>query len=404
MTKVWTITEDTARTFKADASKSDQIKFDEKFPGFGLRIRRSENGKEGRSFIYQYKFGAKQRRMNCGKVGKVTAQAAREAAQRHAAAIINHIDPANKKAEARSIASHTLAATIAKYLEAREGAMKPRSYDETKRHLLSHWKALHGLTLASIGRANVAAEAGAIAKDKGPVAANRARASLSAFFRWAIGEGLCESNPVVGTNKQDENDPRERSLSDTEAAAVWLAAPDNDYGRIVRLLLMTGCRRTELGDLKWSEIDIQARTMTLPPERTKNGQQHVVPLSDAALATLKNIPRRADRDYVFGLGQGGYSGWSKAKAVLDKRANLKEPWTLHDLRRTVRTGLGKLGIQPHIAEAVLNHLPPKLIRTYDRNTYVAEKKAALDRWASHLKVAVAEATGANVTAIRKPKR
>jgi|SRR6516164_3610130 integrase len=92
--------------------------------------------------------------------------------------------------------------------------------------------------------------------------------------------------------------------------------------------------------------------MTLPAERTKNGQQHVVPLSDAALAILKNIPRRARRDYVFGLGQGGYSGWSKAKAVLDKRASLKEPWTLHDLRRTVRTGLGKLGVQPHIAEAV----------------------------------------------------
>jgi len=81
--------------------------------------------------------------------------------------------------------------------------------------------------------------------------------------------------------------------------------------------------------------------------------------------------------------------------------NLKEPWTLHDLRRTVRTGLGKLGVQPHIAEAVLNHLPPKLIRTYDRNTYAAEKREALDKWAAHLKVAIAQATGANVTAIRK---
>src|SRR6516162_7409740 len=141
--------------------------------------------------------------------------------------------------------------------------------------------------------------------------------------------------------------------------------------------------------------------MTLPAERTKNGQQHVVPLSDAALAILKNIPRRARRDYVFGLGQGGYSGWSKAKAVLDKRASLKEPWTLHDLRRTVRTGLGKLGVQPHIAEAVLNHLPPKLIRTYDRNTYAAEKRDALDKWASHLKTVVAQATGANVTSLRK---
>jgi hypothetical protein len=80
---------------------------------------------------------------------------------------------------------------------------------------------------------------------------------------------------------------------------------------------------------------------------------------------------------------------------------MKEPWTVHDLRRTVRTGLGELGAQPHIAEAVINHVPPKLVRTYDRNTYAAEKRDALDKWASHLKVTVAQATGANVTAFRK---
>ncbi len=222
------------------------------------------------------------------------------------------------------------------------------------------------------------------------------------MFRWAIGEGLCDGNPVAGTNKQEENGPRERSLSDAEAAKIWLAAPDNDYGRIVRLVLLTGCRRAELGDLKWSETDTEARTLRLPPERTKNGQQHLVPLSDAALAILDTIPRRANREHVFGFGRGGYSGWSKSKAELDKLVTLREPWTLHDLRRTVRTGLGKLGVQPHIAEAVLNHLPPKLIRTYDRNTYAAEKKAALDLWASHLMVALAQPTGANVTAL--PKR
>jgi integrase len=212
---------------------------------------------------------------------------------------------------------------------------------------------------------------------------------------------LCDHNPVAGTNKQVEAGPRERSLSDREAAAVWLAAPDNDFGRIVRLILLTGCRRTELGDLKWSEIDTETRTITLPGERTKNGQEHVVPLSAPAIAIIEQIPRQAKRDFVFGAGRGGYQGWSKSKAEIDKAAKLKDDWTLHDLRRTVRTGLGKLGVQPHVAEAALNHLPPKLIRTYDRNTYAAEKKAALDLWATHLKVAIAQATGGNVTAIRK---
>jgi integrase len=147
-----------------------------------------------------------------------------------------------------------------------------------------------------------------------------------------------------------------------------------------------------LGDLNWREIDLAARTITLPRERTKNGQEHVVPLSDAAVAILDAIPR-SSRELVFGRGQGGFQGWSKCKAELDKAVRLKKPWTLHDLRRTVRTGLGGLGIQPHIAEAALNHLPAKLIRTYDRNTYAEEKKAALDQWATHLKTIVAQATG-----------
>src|SRR5262249_47738649 len=203
-----------------------------------------------------------------------------------------------------------------------------------------------------------------------------------------------------GTNKREENDPRERSLSDAEAATVWLSATDSDFGKMIKLLLLTGCRRSEIGDLKWSEVDLEKRTITLPRERTKNHQQHVVPLSDAALAILADIKQR-NHDHVFGRIGSGYQGWSKRKIKFDKVVKLKDTWTLHDLRRTVRTGLGQLGIQPHIAEAALNHIPPKLIRTYDRNKYETEKRAALDQWATHLKTVVAQATGANVTAFRK---
>jgi hypothetical protein len=119
-----------------------------------------------------------------------------------------------------------------------------------------------------------------------------------------------------------------------------------------------------------------------------------VPLSDAALTILKEIPRR-DHDFVFGRRGGGFSGYSKAKRELDATLELA-PWVIHDLRRTVRTGLGHLGILPHVGEACLNHLPAKLIRTYDRNTYEAEKRDALERWANHLAVAIAQAEGTNV--------
>lgn len=380
------------------AGKTEHIEFDEAMPGFGLRIR-GNGKKEHRTYIAQYKIGSKHRRMTFGNAAKVTLENARAHARKIFAQRELGKDPANDRADIRRAAGHTLGAEIVKYLAVKERKLKPRSYIETKRHLEKDWKPLHGIAIASIGRANVAATLGAIAKGSA-VTANRSRAALSAFFRWAIGEGLCDQNPVTGTNRQEENGPRERALSDAELAKVWLAAPDNDYGRIVQLLILTGCRRDEIGSLKQSEIDLEARTLTLSLDRTKNSQQHVVPLSDDALAILKAIPPR-DREHVFGTGKGGFSGWSKSKKTIEQAAKLKTDWTLHDLRRTARTGWGKLGVQPHVAEAILNHLPAKLIRTYDRNTYAAEKKAALDLWAAHLKVAVAQASGANVTALRK---
>jgi integrase len=312
-----------------------------------------------------------------------------------------------RKAESKSktkTRADTFTAIIPTYLEARKDGLKPTTYEAQDRHLNTHWKALHDLTLAEMTRANVAAILTEITKARGPIAANRARSTLSKFYVWAIGEGLCDENPVVGTNKRDENDPRERSLSDAEVARVWLDAPDNDYGRILKLILLTGCRRGELGDLKWSEVDREAHTIKLPRERTKNGQEHVVPLSEEAQSIIRDV-YEPDREFVFGRTRGGgFSGWSKSKAEFDEIVKFKEAWTLHALRRTVRTGLGALGIAPHIAEATLNHLPPKLIRTYDRNTYAAEKRDALDKWAAHLKIAIAQATGANVTSLDKKRR
>jgi integrase len=310
-------------------------------------------------------------------------------------------DPAADKTAAKAEASRMLDAIIARYLEAKQTEIRARTYAIVKYQLEILWKPLHGLTVAGVNRTAIAAQANTIAKERGPVAANRARSTLSAVFAWAIGEGLCDENPVTGTNKREENGPRERTLSDSEAAALWLGAPEDHFGQIVRLLLLTGCRREEIGLLRWSEIDMDARTITLPPARTKNGRQHIVSLSESALKVLQSVPRREGRDYVFGRNGDGYSNWSEAKERLDAIIKLKKPWTLHDLRRTVRTGLGMLGVAPHIAEAVLNHLPSKLIRTYDRNTYATEKRDVLERWASHLAVAIAQASGANVTTLRK---
>ena len=378
--------------------KSDYTVWDDDLHGFGLRLR---DGKY--TWLFQYKFGADHWRIKLGTFPPLDHTKARKLAtalkgQVSDAKLGRGLHPALEREKQRQGAepkpkANTLLSFVPIYLNARRADLRKSSYKNHDRYLNVAFKPLHGHTLDNVKRADVAAELATIEKENGPVAANRARAVLSKFFRWAIGEGLCDQNPVVGTNRRTENDPRERSLTDAEAAAIWLSAPDNDYGRILKLILLTGCRRVEIGDLKWSEIDPQAETITLPRERTKNHQQHVVPLSGAAMEILNSIPRRDGYQHVFGITQrAGFSNWSKRKEELDKIVNFKEPWTLHDLRRTVRTGLGKLGIQPHIAEAALNHLPPKLIRTFDRNTYEAEKRDALDKWAAHLMVVIAQAT------------
>lgn len=388
------LTDTKIASLKLEAGKTDQIFFDDEIPGFGVRIR--DGG--SRKFVLHYRIGGNQRRYTVGAVGVLKLEEARRRARKALVDVDDGKDPAAQKATAREEAKHSFKSVLDEYLKVLEariekGELKPRSYEEIERHLTKHWKPLHKLVISSINRATIATRLREIAKNHGPVAADRSRSYVSTFFGWAIGEGICQTNPVDGTNKHaGEYVERERSLirmdgekpNYDDLVAVWKGLPDNEYGKIVKLLILTLCRRDEIGSLERAEIDREARLIRLPGARTKNGREHIVPLSEAALAVLDTIPEREGRDLVFGYGKGGYSGWSKSKKELDELAPLKQPWTLHDLRRTGRTGLGLLGVAPHVAEAVLNHLPPKLMRVYDKNKYEKEKREALDLWAAHL--------------------
>lgn len=386
------LTQTKVDALKLDRGKADQIFFDDEIPGFGVRVR--EGG--SRKFVLHYRIGGNQRRYTVGAVGVLKLEEARQRARRALVDVGDGKDPAAQKATEKVEAKQSLLSVAKDYLEVLQrrvakGQMKPRTYTEIERHLNKHWKPLHRLVISSINRATIAARLREIAKQHGPVAADRARSNVSTFFGWAIGEGICEANPVDGTNKNSEYVERERSLivdgekpNYDDLIAVWKGCPDSEYGKIVRLLILTLCRRDEIGSLERSEFDREAKLIRLPGARTKNGREHVVPLSDEAMAILENVDLRDGRELLFGSGKGGYSGWSKSKAEMDSTLKIKKPWTLHDLRRTGRTGLGMLGVAPHIAEAVLNHLPPKLLRTYDKNKYEKEKREALDLWAAHL--------------------
>jgi integrase len=221
------------------------------------------------------------------------------------------------------------------------------------------------------------------------VAANRARTSLSAFFTWAIKRGLHDHNPVIGTETRKEK-TRDRVLTDSELATVWKAVSSSDYGDIVRLLMLTGQRASEISDLRWDEIDFDNGLISLPSERTKNKRPHQIPMCDLVRQILRG--RKRTRDFVFGEGVGGFSGWGKAKERLDKAIENKRGkplphWTIHDLRRTFATRLSDLGEAPHIIEACLNHVSGHksgVAGIYNRSLYKAEKANALARWGEHI--------------------
>lgn len=162
--------------------------------------------------------------------------------------------------------------------------------------MLSHWKPLHGVPISAIRKRTVAARMGEIAANNGPVAADRARASASAFFTWAMKEGLVENNPVIGTNKAVEEKPREHVLSDDELCAVWNALGDDPYGSVIKLLILTGQRREEIGALRWSEVDFDRDVIVFPGARTKNHRSHEVPLSSAVRSVLQARPLRSNAD------------------------------------------------------------------------------------------------------------
>ena len=384
--------------------KNDHFVWDDDMPGFGVRLR----GNTAR-WVVQYRVGAQQRRESLGDVRKVELEAARKIARQRFAQVELGTDPAAERAKAREAEAAeklTLEKVAERYLAAKVDVVRPNTYAQAKLHLEEYWKPLGKRPIDSIKRADVAARLHELVAERGRTAAARARGNLSALFGWAMREGLCDANPVLNTNDPAEGiEARDRVLSDAELAIVWRACQDDDFGRIVKLLVLTGCRREEIGGLKWSEIDLETGVMTIPGSRTKNHKTHVLNLPPIALDILRAAPKREDRKFVFGGGSTGFNAWSYATAAMHVRIVQSEGrtlphWTLHDLRRTCRTGMGKLGIAPHIAERVLNHIKGGVEAIYDRHRYEADIKSALEIWANHV-LAVAEGRDSKITALKR---
>jgi integrase len=382
--------------------KTDHVVWDSSLPGFGVRLRGG-----GRHYVVQYRIGQQQRRESLGDVRKVTLDMARANARQLFARVELGEDPGAErqaKREAANAVVLTLGVVAKQHLEAKRDVLRPSTFKSNDRNLHVHFGPLTGRPLAEIKRAEIAARLQEIVKQYGRTTASRARSALSTLFNWSMKEGLCETNPVVATNDPLANvdNSRDRVLSDRELVAVWNACRDDDFGRIVKLLVLTGCRRDEIGSLKWSsEIDLDAGTMTIAAERSKNRRAHVLTLPPMALDILKSIPRREDRDYVFGVSGQGFQRWSAYTTALRERLGEMPPFVLHDVRRTFRTGLGRLGIPSHVAELAINHTRQGIEAVYDRYTYQHEIASALTQWAAHIAAILEGRPASNITPLRR---
>jgi integrase len=375
--------------------KAEVFHFDARCPGLSVRIQRT--GKP--AFVAWYTVpGGKRKRLTLGPVAGLELDVARRQAAEISNAARNGRDPSMERKQARLAAADvfTLGDLIGAYLrDHAERHQRPRTLVETRRALERHWLPLHGLSAADVTRRDVSARLLELARSSGTVGANRARANLSACFAWAMRAGLVDVNPVVGTVKGEEAS-RERVLALDELKAIWRATADLDnHDCIIRMLLLSGQRRQEVGGMAWAELSSDDRSLwTLPPSRAKNGRAHEIPLSRQAQAIIAELPQSPGRPYVFGRGgRGPFSGWSRCKERLDARIAAQQgapiaDWHTHDLRRSAVTHMSEFGIAPpHIIEAVVGHVSGHqggIAGVYNRAVYRGEKAVALQRWADWL--------------------
>ena len=374
----------------------EKIVWDERLPGFGVHFRRSGS----HSFVIQYGSGKNRKRVAIGRVGELRAAQAFEIAKNQLARIRLGHDPSLEKAKARIKRRETLAALLPVFLERQRSEWKARTHKEATYCLALHTKPFLPLPVSAMDTRMVAARLEEVQSQSGAGARNNIRSYLSTFFEWAIGEGLCNHNPVSRTNKVTI-ESRSRKLADSETRLILTALNeptrvDDDYRDILKLALYEGLRRDEVGKLRWDEVDLDRAQISFPAGRTKNGKPWTVPLSTPALEILSTRRAKLDpdkpREYLFGRRNSGFSGWSKAKKEFDARVTALngdkplEPWTPHDFRRLIATTLTeRLHVQPHLADVILGHAQGGVQAVYNLAQYVDERRRILEKWAAHLK-------------------
>jgi integrase len=397
------LTDAAVKRLKPPASGQIDV-FDEGFPGLALRI--SYGGRK--SWAYFYRAGGRLKRMSLGTYPALGLAAAREAWRTARTAAQAGRDPtADRK---RETGKTDFTSVLEEWLKRDQGGN--RSRDAIKRLIdKDATAAWSGRNIGDIGRRDVLDVIDAVVDRGSPVTARRLHAHLHRLFRWSVGRGIIPSNPMTDLPKPGSETKRERVLSDEELRGVWNAAKKIGwpFGSVLQLLILTGARRGEIAELRWTEVS--DNSLRLAGERTKNGEPYTIPLSKPAAAIVADLPKVAldaegeVSELVFTTnGKTPISGWSKAKRSL---ADDDLPsWTIHDLRRTVATGLQRLGVGLQTIEAVLGHVSGSragVVGVYQRHSFDKEKIAALEAWGAHVMALSKGKKSGKVIVMRKAK-
>jgi integrase len=410
-------------------------------PGLALRV--TEN--DARTWTLKIWVGApearKQRRINLGHPRRIDGEPVLTLAQaREKARQVKKLAAEGKPltpddAGQDGVAADTFGNLVADYLKQLAANERASTVKEARRVLEQHadlapWR---DRRVATITSDEIRGLRDRIADRGAEIQSNRTLTRLHALFAWALSENRITASPAAGIKKRTKEEERDRVLSDDEIRWFWAGCTELEwpFGPLCKLLALTAQRRDEVGDMRWSEVDLGERRWTLPRHRAKNDQSHIVHLSDAAVDILTGLAKpRAQidilktSDLVFSTtGITGVSGFSRAKNRLDaamvraRRRALGQPegdrelrkvlgipdgrappveispWTLHDLRRTAATGMARLNIPPHVVDRILNHTSGSIrgvARIYNRHAYLEERRAALEAWSRFLISLVAE--------------
>jgi integrase len=339
-------------------------------------------------FLVMYRLagaGSRLRKYTIGPYGRVTVPMAKAQAQKIFAARLDGRDPAEEKKQSRRrlVVDRVddLVETFIREHVAKIGTNR-RITSLLRRDVIPYWRAK---SIHEIKKRDVSDLISLIAQ-RNAHASHRLLKTLKTFFRWCVGRAVIDFSPVEGISSPYREVSRDRVLTDQELAAVILAARrmPPPYGRIVEFLALTGQRREEVAQLKWVELDEKTRTWTIPGSRTKNKKAHIVHLSEPA---WKVIEACSGERYVIGTATGKrFQQFGRGKRAIDKLCGVGG-WRLHDLRRTIVSGMARLGVPPHVADKILNHQAGTIsgvAAVYQRHDFLAERLEAPDRWGVHV--------------------